>query len=51
MPQLGFQLLHPGFQFMDGVSKGFDRVVCDGSHCGLDRIGRGLTKAEADLAG
>lgn len=26
---------------MDGVSKGFDRVVCDGSHCGLEGRGKG----------
>lgn len=34
---------------MDGVPKSFDRVVCDGSHCGLEGSGRGLTEAEEDL--
>lgn len=35
---------------MNGVAKSFDRVVCNGSHCGLEEHGRGLTKAEEDLA-
>lgn len=35
---------------MDRVPESFDGVVGDGSHCGLERCGRGLTKAEEDLA-
>ena len=35
---------------MNGVAKSFNRIVCDGSHCGLEERGRGLTKAEEDLA-
>ena len=35
---------------MDCVPESFDGVVGDGSHCGLERRGRGLTKAEEDLA-
>ena len=35
---------------MDGISKSFDRVICDGSHCGSNGKGQGLTKAKMDLA-
>lgn len=50
MPDLSFQLLHPRFQLVNGVPKNFHYVVCDGSHCGLDGRGGGLTKAEEGLA-
>lgn len=49
MAQLGFQLLHTRLQLVDGISKRFNGVVSDGSHCGLKGSGRGLTKAEESL--
>ena len=35
---------------MDCVPESFDGVLGDGSHCGLEKGRRGLTKAEEDLA-
>lgn len=35
---------------MDCVPESFDGVIGDGSHCGLEKGGSGLTKAEEDLA-
>ena len=50
MSQFDFQLLDPGFQLTDGITKSFDRVICDGSHCRLEEHRGGLTKAEENPA-